>query len=56
MFIYLPRNQKGLQKSSVLETGSCGLNLILSNMPQHREIFENCFEFIELFEVGMSKR
>lgn len=38
--------------NSVLEAGSCGLNLILSDIPQHREIFENSFEFIDLFEVG----
>ena len=50
--VYISSSKSEGLPNSVLEAGSCGLNLILSNIPQHREIFENCFEFIELFEVG----
>lgn len=37
---------------SVLEAGSCGMDMILSSIPQHREIFEDKPDLIQYFEVG----
>ncbi|MCC5894469.1 MAG: glycosyltransferase [Alkalibacterium sp.] len=38
--------------NSVLEAGSCGNNIILSNIPQHREIFNYQFSLVSLFKFG----
>ncbi len=38
--------------NSVLEAGSCGLNLILSDIAQHREIFEDDLDLVKFFNIG----
>lgn len=38
--------------NSVLEAGACGIPMILSNISQHREIFETKMDGIAFFEVG----
>ncbi|MCM1047896.1 MAG: glycosyltransferase family 4 protein [Clostridiales bacterium] len=38
--------------NSVLEAGACGLPMILSDIPQHREIFEADIMGIEYFNTG----
>ncbi|MCM1439638.1 MAG: glycosyltransferase [Roseburia sp.] len=38
--------------NTVLEAGACGLPMILSDIPQHREIFEADIQGIKYFSVG----
>jgi len=52
--IYISASKSEGLPNSVLEAGSSGLNVILSNIPQHREIFEAEGRelFFYKFEVG----
>lgn len=50
--VYISASRSEGLPNSVLEAGSSGLNLILSDIPQHREIFEENLELVELFKVG----
>lgn len=38
--------------NAVLEAASCGLNMILSNIPQHKEVFEDFVGCVDNFEIG----
>lgn len=49
--IYVSASESEGLPNSVLEAGRCGLNLILSDIPQHREVFENNLNYISLFSV-----
>jgi len=50
--IYVSASESEGLPNSVLEAGRCGLNMILSDIPQHREVFENNLDYITLFNVG----
>lgn len=50
--IYISASESEGLPNSVLEAGRCGVNLILSDIPQHREVFENNLEYASLFNVG----
>lgn len=41
--------------TSVLEAGACGLPMILSDIPQHREIYGDLYEGIRYFETKNEK-
>ena len=42
--------------NSVLEAGRCGVDIILSDIPQHREVFENNLDFVSLFKLGDTEK
>ncbi|HAE60997.1 MAG TPA: group 1 glycosyl transferase [Eubacteriaceae bacterium] len=50
--IYISASESEGLPNSVLEAGRCGVNLILSDIPQHREVFENNLEYVSLFNIG----
>lgn len=50
--VYISASRSEGLPNSVLEAGSCGLNLILSDIPQHREIFEENPSLVRFFKVG----
>lgn len=49
--VYISASKSEGLPNSVLEAGSCGLDLILSDIPQHKEIFEDNFGLVEFFAV-----
>lgn len=50
--VYISASKSEGLPYSVLEAGSSGLELILSNIPQHIEIFEKNPKLLKSFEVG----
>jgi glycosyltransferase involved in cell wall biosynthesis len=54
--VYISASESEGLPNSVLEAGRCGVNLILSDIPQHREVFGNNLEYISLFEVGNKEK
>jgi glycosyltransferase involved in cell wall biosynthesis len=54
--VYITASKSEGLPNSVLEAGRCGVNLILSDIPQHREIFENNSEYVSFFDVGNIKK
>lgn len=50
--VYISASRSEGLPYSVLEAGSSGLDLILSNIPQHMEIFEKDFKLMTSFETG----
>ena len=50
--IYVSASESEGLPNSVLEAGRCGLDMILSDIPQHREVFEGHLEYISFFNVG----
>ena len=50
--VYVSASRSEGLPNSVLEAGSCGLNLILSDIPQHKEIFEENSGLVQFFKVG----
>ncbi|HHW71280.1 MAG TPA: glycosyltransferase family 4 protein [Clostridiales bacterium] len=50
--VYISASKSEGLLNSVLEAGSCGLDLILSDIPQHKEIFEGNLGLANFFEVG----
>ncbi|HCX63323.1 MAG TPA: group 1 glycosyl transferase [Clostridiales bacterium] len=54
--VYVSASESEGLPNSVLEAGRCGVNLILSNIPQHLEVFENNLDFISLFNVGDTEK
>ena len=49
---YISASESEGLPNSVLEAGRSGLNLILSDIPQHKEVFEKQLHFTSLFNVG----
>ncbi|MGG1687211.1 glycosyltransferase [Pseudalkalibacillus sp. NRS-1564] len=54
--VYVSASESEGLPNSVLEAGRCGLNLILSDIPQHKEVFENNLDYISLFNIGDIKK
>lgn len=53
---YISASESEGLPNSVLEAGSSGLNLILSDIPQHREIFERNLDFVKMFQVSETNK
>lgn len=54
--VYISASRSEGLPNSVLEAASCGCKMILSDIPQHREIFKGHDEFVSFFEVGDIKK
>jgi glycosyltransferase involved in cell wall biosynthesis len=50
--VYVSSSKSEGLPNSVLEAGSSGLGLVLSNIPQHVECVENCKDLVPIFGVG----
>lgn len=50
--VYISASHSEGLPTSVLEAGACGLNIILSDIPQHKEIFEDDLNLVSWFSIG----
>lgn len=50
--VYISASHSEGLPNSVLEAASCGCRMILSDIPQHREIFKEHYDLVSFFEKG----
>lgn len=50
--IYISASKSEGLPNSVLEAAACGLEIVLSEIPQHKEIFEERMELAQFFELN----
>lgn len=53
--VYISASRSEGLPNAVLEAAACGLEQVLSNIPQHKEIFENCTGLANFFELDNKK-